>query len=169
MAINPVSGSLSFLDTTLPTAATSTSSTTQAPQSSATPTAPITTDQLAEMEAAAIDPNLIGGAASANSSVLNSFTTMLGGDGSSSSGDPLLDALNGTNAQAGSSGDPLLDALNAQDANAQANQSGSGDSADTLLSSSLSSFLGQQAATSYLNAQAMDNPTPASGTNLTSA
>jgi hypothetical protein len=187
MAINPVSSSLPFVDTALPAAGPATSSTsTQATQPASTPSA-ITTDQLAEMEAAAIDPDLIGNASGLNNSVSNSFSTMLGGDGTSS-GDPLLDALNGvsststtssddplldastgTSASSGSTGDPLLDALNTEDANSLASGSASSGSAGGPLNSSPTSFFSQQASASYLNAQAMDNLAPGSGTDLTSA
>lgn len=147
MAINPVSSSFPLADST---GTSSTSAAQTGTQQASTPTTAtatgISTDQLAAMEASAVDPLLIGDAsqssADRSAALVDSFTTMLGGGSGSDS----------------ASSDPLLEALNGESNGSSSSHasSGSASSVDSVLNDSLTTFLMQQASGQYLNAQAMD-------------
>jgi hypothetical protein len=143
MAINPVSNASSF-SVPIPLSAqspqNSEAGTTAAADANSAVTAQIQ-QELASLAAASNDDPLLEAPATTSdgTSLLDSFSSMLGSNSS------------------GSTGDPLLDDLNALDSSAADSTGGSPTNEDALLSQQLTSFLLQQAAGSYSNGQSLGN------------
>jgi hypothetical protein len=136
MAINPLSSSIASSASLLPIS-------TPAPAPAPAPTSPPSLQELQALEGAALDPLLVDPAAA---------STVASGQ------DPLLQSFNSM-----SGGDPLLDELNALDSGVAPGSADPAATEDAALNQSLTSFLIQQASSSYTASQLLGSSSGTTG------